>query len=48
MATSINEIGRQVRIPTRIATEAVDQAEKTDARIANCRRPPTASATSPS
>ncbi|WP_375413797.1 methyl-accepting chemotaxis protein [uncultured Bradyrhizobium sp.] len=35
MTTSINEIGRQVLDSNRIATEAVDQAEKTDARIAD-------------
>jgi methyl-accepting chemotaxis protein len=34
MAGSINEIGRQVSDSNRIANEAVDQAEKTDARIA--------------
>src|ERR1700738_660565 len=34
MAGSINEIGRQVEDSNRIANEAVDQAEKTDARIA--------------
>src|SRR3954467_8379631 len=34
MTTSINEIGRQVLDSNRIATEAVEQAEKTDARIA--------------
>jgi methyl-accepting chemotaxis protein len=34
MAGSINEIGRQVAHSNRIANEAVDQAEKTDARIA--------------
>jgi len=34
MAGSINEIGRQVADSNRIATEAVDQAQKTDARIA--------------
>jgi methyl-accepting chemotaxis protein len=34
MAGSINEIGRQVAASNRIANEAVDQAEKTDARIA--------------
>jgi len=34
MAGSINEIGRQVADSNRIANEAVDQAEKTDARIA--------------
>jgi methyl-accepting chemotaxis protein len=34
MASSINEIGRQVADSNRIANEAVDQAEKTDARIA--------------
>jgi methyl-accepting chemotaxis protein len=34
MASSINEIGRQVADSNRIATEAVDQAKKTDARIA--------------
>ena len=34
MAGSINEIGRQVTDSNRIANEAVDQAEKTDARIA--------------
>jgi methyl-accepting chemotaxis protein len=34
MASSINEIGRQVVDSNRIANEAVDQAEKTDARIA--------------
>jgi methyl-accepting chemotaxis protein len=34
MTTSINEIGRQVLDSNRIATEAVNQAEKTDARIA--------------
>jgi methyl-accepting chemotaxis protein len=34
MANSINEIGRQVADSNRIANEAVDQAEKTDARIA--------------
>jgi methyl-accepting chemotaxis protein len=34
MASSINEIGRQVADSNRIATEAVDQAGKTDARIA--------------
>ena len=33
MASSINEIGRQVADSNRIANEAVDQAEKTDARI---------------
>src|ERR1700688_228185 len=33
MAGSINEIGRQVSDSNRIANEAVDQAEKTDARI---------------
>jgi methyl-accepting chemotaxis protein len=34
MAGSINEIGRQVSDSNRIANEAVDQARKTDARIA--------------
>ena len=34
MAGSINEIGRQVPDSNRIANEAVDQAQKTDARIA--------------
>jgi methyl-accepting chemotaxis protein len=34
MAGSINEIGRQVADSNRIANEAVDQAKKTDARIA--------------
>ena len=34
MAGSINEIGRQVADSNRIATEAVDQAGKTDGRIA--------------
>src|SRR5256886_16477210 len=34
MAGSINEIGRQVADSNRITNEAVDQAEKTDARIA--------------
>jgi methyl-accepting chemotaxis protein len=34
MAGSINEIGRQVADSNRIANEAVEQAEKTDARIA--------------
>jgi methyl-accepting chemotaxis protein len=34
MAASFNEIGRQVLDSNRIATEAVDQAQKTDARIA--------------
>jgi methyl-accepting chemotaxis protein len=34
MAGSINEIGRQVAGSNRIANEAVEQAEKTDARIA--------------
>ena len=34
MAGSINEIGRQVTDSNRIANEAVDQAQKTDARIA--------------
>ena len=34
MAVSINEIGRQVANSNRIANEAVDQAQKTDARIA--------------
>jgi methyl-accepting chemotaxis protein len=34
MASSINEIGRQVADSNRIANEAVDQAGKTDARIA--------------
>src|SRR5664279_3916785 len=34
MASSINEIGRQVLDSNRIANEAVDQAQKTDARIA--------------
>ncbi len=34
MAGSINEIGRQVADSNRIATEAVEQAGKTDARIA--------------
>jgi methyl-accepting chemotaxis protein len=34
MASSINEIGRQVADSTRIANEAVDQAQKTDGRIA--------------
>jgi len=33
MAGSINEIGRQVSDSNRIANEAVDQAERTDARI---------------
>ena len=33
MATSVNEIGRQVVDSNRIANEAVDQAKKTDARI---------------
>jgi methyl-accepting chemotaxis protein len=33
MASSINEIGRQVVDSNRIANEAVDQAQKTDARI---------------
>jgi methyl-accepting chemotaxis protein len=34
MAGSINEIGRQVSDSNRIANEAVEQAQKTDARIA--------------
>jgi methyl-accepting chemotaxis protein len=34
MAGSINEIGRQVSDSNRIANEAVDQAQRTDARIA--------------
>jgi methyl-accepting chemotaxis protein len=34
MAGSVNEIGRQVADSNRIANEAVDQAAKTDARIA--------------
>ena len=34
MASSINEIGRQVADSNRIANDAVDQAQKTDARIA--------------
>jgi methyl-accepting chemotaxis protein len=34
MASSINEIGRQVADSNRIANEAVDQAQKTDVRIA--------------
>ena len=34
MASSINEIGRQVADSNRIADEAVNQAQKTDARIA--------------
>ena len=34
MASSVNEIGRQVADSTRIANEAVDQAQKTDGRIA--------------
>lgn len=34
MAGSVNEIGRQVSDSNRIASEAVDQAQKTDARIA--------------
>jgi methyl-accepting chemotaxis protein len=34
MAGSINEIGRQVADSNRITNEAVDQAEKTDSRIA--------------
>jgi methyl-accepting chemotaxis protein len=34
MAGSINEIGRQVADSNRIANEAVDQAQKTDTRIA--------------
>src|SRR4030081_742748 len=34
MAGSINEIGRQVADSNRITNEAVDQAQKTDARIA--------------
>ena len=34
MAGSINEIGRQVMDSNRIANEAVEQAQKTDARIA--------------
>jgi len=34
MASSINEIGRQVADSNRIANEAVEQAAKTDARIA--------------
>ncbi len=34
MASSINEIGRQVADSNRIANEAVNQAQKTDARIA--------------
>jgi methyl-accepting chemotaxis protein len=34
MASSINEIGRQVADSNRIANAAVDQAQKTDARIA--------------
>ena len=34
MAGSINEIGRQVADSNRIANQAVDQAQKTDARIA--------------
>lgn len=34
MASSINEIGRQVADSNRIANEAVDQAAKTDGRIA--------------
>jgi methyl-accepting chemotaxis protein len=35
MAGSINEIGRQVSDSNRIANDAVDQAERTDARIAD-------------
>jgi methyl-accepting chemotaxis protein len=38
MASSINEIGRQVADSNRIATEAVDQAGKTDGRIAELSR----------
>ncbi|QWG20063.1 HAMP domain-containing protein [Bradyrhizobium sediminis] len=34
MASSVNEIGRQVTDSNRIANEAVEQAQKTDARIA--------------
>lgn len=34
MASSVTEIGRQVTDSNRIANEAVDQARKTDARIA--------------
>ena len=34
MAASVNEIGRQVQDSNRIASEAVDQAQKTDERIA--------------
>jgi methyl-accepting chemotaxis protein len=34
MTTSVNEIGRQMRESSRIATEAVAQASRTDARIA--------------
>jgi methyl-accepting chemotaxis protein len=33
MSASVNEIGRQVQESSRIATEAVKQAERTDARI---------------
>jgi methyl-accepting chemotaxis protein len=38
MASSINEIGRQVADSNRIASEAVDQAGKTDGRIAELSR----------
>ena len=33
MAASVNEIGRQVQVSSQIASEAVGQAERTDARI---------------
>jgi len=47
MTSSIGEIGRQVQASSRIAGQAVKQAEATDVRIAeNCPRPPGASAMS--
>ena len=45
LTSSVNEIGRQVQESARIANDAVDQARKTNDRVANCRRPPRGSAT---
>jgi methyl-accepting chemotaxis protein len=45
LTASVSEIGRQVQESNRISSEAVEQARKTDDRMASFRRPPTASAT---
>ena len=45
MASSVNEISRQVQESARMASDAVDQAARTNDRVVNCRKPPPASAT---